>query len=94
MHDSIYNKENNNNNNNDTTTNYNNRKENNDIDKDDDDDDDNDNEDDIDDNNNSIGDVERELCRKGIRTLMGTTMMNTNPHLVSAPMATYLIRNG
>ena len=25
---------------------------------------------------------------------MGTTMMNTNTHVVSAPMATYLVRNG
>ena len=26
--------------------------------------------------------------------LMGTTMMNTNTHVVSAPIATYLVRNG
>ena len=86
------NKKDNNNGNNDTTNDIN-RTENNDNDNNNNDDDDNGN--DYNNNNiNSIDDEEKELCRRGIQTLMGTTMMNTNTHVVSAPMATYLVRNG
>ena len=63
----------------------------------DDDDDDNDNENenysDDDDDDDSIGNDEKEIHSKGYQTLMGTTMMNTNKHIVSAPMPTYLVIN-
>ena len=48
----------------------------------------------IDDDDDDEEAIEKELCTRGIRTLMATTLMNTNTHVVSAPMATYLVRNG
>lgn len=37
---------------------------------------------------------EMQLCRKGVRTLMGAVIIATRSHMVSTPMASYLLRNG
>lgn len=38
-------------------------------------------------------DVETQRSRDGLKVLMGSALANTNAHIVSAPMATWLVRN-
>ena len=38
-------------------------------------------------------DVETQRSRDGLKVLMGSALANTNVHIVSAPMATWLVRN-
>ena len=36
---------------------------------------------------------ELQVCRKGVHTLLGSVLLTTKAHVVSAPMASYLVRN-
>ena len=38
-------------------------------------------------------DVETQRSRDGLKVLMGSALASTNVHIVSAPMATWLVRN-